>query len=286
MNSVIDMHTHLFPEEVQKQREAYFRHDENFRLLYENPKARIVSLGDLLKNMDEYGIEKSVICGFPWQDPELCREGNDYLLYCASLYPQRLIPFVTFSLRSIRLARKEIERTWDKGMGGIGEIAFYQGDFTQEKIRSLISILKPFSSRQIPFLLHTNEPVGHTYPGKSMSSLKGLYQLILALPEQPIILAHWGGGFFFYELMPEVAKASRHVYYDTAASPFIYHPQIYIVARKILGPEKIVFGSDYPLLSPQRYFAEMESIGLSAHLQRRIKKLNAQKLLSQYKEEQ
>lgn len=279
MGSVIDMHTHLLPEEVQKNRLHFCRRDESFRLLYENPRARLASLEDLLKNMDRYGIEKSVICGFPWADQGLCREGNDYLLYCYSLYQQRLIPFISFSLASVRLARREIERTLTKGIGGIGEIAFYQGRITEEKRQKLISIIKPFTSHRIPLLLHTNEPVGHIYPGKSLSSLKEIYQIIKALPNQPIILAHWGGGFFFYELMPEVAQAARHVYYDTAASPFLYHPKIYSVAIDILGPDKILFGSDYPLISPGRYFAEMERSGLPAHLQNKIKKLNFQKLL-------
>ncbi len=279
MGSVIDMHTHLFPEEVQKNRLDFCRRDESFRLLYENPQARMATLENLLKNMDRHGIEKSVICGFPWKDPDLCREGNDYLLYCYSLYPQRLIPFITFSLASVRLARREIERTLSKGIGGIGEIAFYKGRITQEKRRKLISIMHPFTSHRIPLLLHTNEPVGHIYPGKSLSSLKEIYQLIQALPDQPIILAHWGGGFFLYELMPEVAQAARNVYYDTAASPFLYHPKIYSVAIEILGPNKIVFGSDYPLISPARYFAEMDRIGLSAHLQKKIKKINFQRLL-------
>lgn len=279
MDSIIDMHTHLFPEEVQKNKLKFCRRDESFRLLYENPQARLATLTDLLKNMDSHGIEKSVICGFPWTDPVLCREGNDYLLHCYSLHPQRLIPFITFSLASVRLARREIERTLPKGIGGIGEIAFYQGRITEERRRKLISIMQPFTSHRIPLLLHTNEPVGHIYPGKSLSSLKEIYQFIQALPDQAIILAHWGGGFFFYELMPEVAQAARNVYYDTAASPFLYHPKIYSVAIDILGPNKILFGSDYPLISPQRYFAEMDRIGLPAHLQNKIKKINFQKLI-------
>ncbi len=283
MDAVIDMHTHLFPEEVQKDRHSFCRRDESFRLLYENHRARIASLQDLLKNMDRYGIEKSVICGFPWQDPRLCQEGNDYLLHCYALHPQRLIPFITFSFASLRLARREIERTLAKGIGGIGEIAFYQGQITEERLRKLVAIMQPFISHSLPLLLHTNEPVGHIYPGKSLSSLKKVYQLIQSLPDQPIILAHWGGGFFFYELMPEVAQAARHVYYDTAASPLLYNPKIYSVAIEILGPSKILFGSDYPLISPRRYFAEMESIGLSPHIQAKIKKLNFQKLLSPLK---
>lgn len=280
MDLAIDFHTHLFPEEVQKNRDLFCRRDKNFQQLYGTEKARLASLEDLLKNMDSAGVEKSVICGFPWQDPALCREGNDYLLYCSSLYPQRIIPFATFSLTSVRQARQEIERGLNRGMRGLGEIAFYDQQITQENMKRLLSILRPFTPYKVPLLLHTNEPVGHNYPGKSMSSLKPLYQLILALPDQPIIFAHWGGGFFFYELMPEVARAARNVYYDTAASPFLYHPKIYSLAVDLVGPTKIIFGSDYPLLSPTRYWADMEKAGLSSCTQKKIKRVNAQKLLN------
>jgi hypothetical protein len=94
-----------------------------------------------------------------------------------------------------------------------------------------------------------------------------------------LILAHWGGGFFFYELMPEVARAAQRVFYDTAASPFLYRPQIYALAIKIIGPGRILFGSDYPLISPARYFAELKRCRLSGHVQAKIKGLNARRLL-------
>jgi hypothetical protein len=94
-----------------------------------------------------------------------------------------------------------------------------------------------------------------------------------------IILAHWGGGFFFYELMPEVARAAQRVYYDTAASPFLYRPLIYRIALKIVGPKRILFGSDYPLLPPGRYFDELEEIRLAGRDQALIKGRNAQRIL-------
>jgi hypothetical protein len=93
-----------------------------------------------------------------------------------------------------------------------------------------------------------------------------------------MILAHWGGGFFFYELMPEVARAAADVFYDTAASPFLYRPLIYSLALKIVGPDRILFGSDYPLLPPGRYFSEMAGNRLSARIQAKIKGGNARRL--------
>jgi predicted TIM-barrel fold metal-dependent hydrolase len=112
-----------------------------------------------------------------------------------------------------------------------------------------------------------------------MESLQPIYRLLLALPGVTIILAHWGGGFFFYELMPEVAQAARNVCYDTAASPLLYQPQIYALAYEIVGPTRILFGSDYPLIPPARYFQELQKSGLQESILRKIKGLNLWHLL-------
>jgi len=275
---IIDAHTHLLPPAVAKSRHSFFRRDESFRLLYENEKARLARPIDLLENMDREGVHRSVICGFPWQDPALCREGNDFLWECQARYPGRFLPLACFSLRSLREAEKERDRCLAQGFAGIGELSFYRGGLSAERIRLLTALLKPLQSKGIPVLLHTNEPVGHEYPGKISGGLLPVFRLLQALPDVTFVLAHWGGGFFFYELMPEVARAAAGVFYDTAASPFLYRSLIYSLALRIIGPRRILFGSDYPLLPPQRYFSEMAEAHLPARVQARIQGLNAGRL--------
>jgi uncharacterized protein len=275
---IIDSHTHLFPPEVATKRQSFLRCDPSFRLLYENEKARMARLEELLTSMNQEGVDRSVICGFPWQDPGLCREGNDYLWDCARLHPDRLLPFACFSLRSPRAAEKELERSLARGFAGIGELALYQRGFSQKTFQFLTSLLRPLSPQRIPVLIHANEPVGHEYPGKGPEGLRYLYSLLEALPQVAFIFAHWGGGLFFYELMPEVARAAVHAYYDTAASPFLYRSAIYEVALRILGSGRILFGSDYPLLPPRRYFRELAEGGLPPGVQAQIKGGNAQNL--------
>jgi hypothetical protein len=46
-----------------------------------------------------------------------------------------------------------------------------------------------------------------------------------------------------------------------------------------LGKEKILFGSDYPLLPPSRYFKEMEASGLTQEEKEAIEGGNARRLL-------
>ena len=80
---IIDAHTHIFPPAIGEDRDAFLQRDTTFRELYSNPKARIATAEELIASMDEAGIDKSVACGFGWNDAELCREHSDYLLEAA-----------------------------------------------------------------------------------------------------------------------------------------------------------------------------------------------------------
>ncbi len=70
-----------------------------------------------------------------------------------------------------------------------------------------------------------------------------------------------------------------NVFFDTAASPFLYHPQIYHQVTQLVGADRILFGSDYPLLRPSRLLKEVKSLGLPEEIERLILYRNAQRLL-------
>ena len=63
------------------------------------------------------------------------------------------------------------------------------------------------------------------------------------------------------------------------SSPFLYDPEIYRHAVEIAGVDKILFGSDFPLLKPARYFKEFENAGLTQTQIDVVSGLNAAKLL-------
>jgi len=274
---IIDSHTHIFPDEVRKDREAFCKKDEGFSFIYKSSKAKMVGVEDLIVSMDESRIDRSVICGFPWNQPDLCSLHNQYLLESASQYPSRLIVFVTLLFSNPDWSGKELNRAIERGARGVGEIAFYRDEMTSQDVHFMRPILTQMEKQEIPLLLHTNETLGHSYPGKGRTPLDRFYELILSFPNLSIILGHWGGGLPFYELMPEVAKSMVNVYYDTAASPFLYSKKIYAIVREMVGVEKILFGTDFPLISPRRYFKELEESGLSKQDQEKILGLNFSK---------
>ena len=95
-----------------------------------------------------------------------------------------------------------------------------------------------------------------------------------------LILSHWGGGLPFYALMPEIKKLSASVFFDTAASPFLYEPKIFEIVNGIVGPNHILAASDYPLLKFSRIKNEIEQSNISNDDQKLILGDNAKTLFN------
>jgi uncharacterized protein len=276
---IIDFHTHLFPPQFSRQRDILVHEDAAFQAVYSSPGARLATAEDLIQAMDENGVHRSVVFGFPWEKEDLYARHNNYILESVHRYPDRLTGFCAFSPLTSGGAR-ETERCLDQGLSGVGELAVYGSGITQEVVQALSDVMILCAQKDVPFLLHANEPVGHAYPGKTPNTLKQIYDFVTTYPANRIVLAHWGGGLLFYGLMKrEVQEALRNVWFDTAASPFLYVPDIYRIAGEIIGFEKILFGSDYPLIPPARYFKEMASASLSPHQISQIQGENAARLL-------
>jgi predicted TIM-barrel fold metal-dependent hydrolase len=276
---IIDIHTHLFSKDVRENREKYFPDESAFRLLYESPKSKIVGAEETIAAMDEDAVDTSVIFGFPWKNLDTARENNDAVADAVSRYPQRLVGFACFDPVA-EGAEAEAERCLDAGLSGIGELAFYESGISETALDRLSPVMDLCRERQVPVMVHTNEPVGHVYPGKTPNTLAEIYRLVKRFSENRFILAHWGAGLFFYSLLKkEVTEALRNVWVDTAASPFLYRSEIYPLAADLLGVEKILFGTDFPLLRAGRYFSEIEAAGVSDDDRKKILGENAKALL-------
>ncbi len=277
---IIDCHVHIFPPSIREARDRYFRAEPAFELLYGNPKSRIAGREELLRDMDRCGVDRAVVFGFPWESEDLYKRHNDYIMEAASRSPDRLIGLGCFSLGSAG-AVVEAERCLSGGMAGIGELAVYGGGFDRAAIPALPEIMAACESRGAPLLLHANEPVGHFYPGKAPMRLSELYAFLKAYPGNRVVLAHWGGGLFFYLLLKrEVRTVLENVWFDTAASPFLYEPSIYRFAVEIAGEDRILFGSDYPLIQPDRYLRELSEAGLSGEALEKVTGRNAEELFT------
>jgi len=276
---LIDFHTHIFPESIRTQRQRYCTDDPAFGLLYASAKSRMVGADQLIAQMDTYGVDKAVTFGFPWCSPSTTKLHNDYIVEAVARYPDRLIGFCCVDPMQPQ-APGEVERCLEAGLSGIGELAFYCSEFDCSDLGSMDEIMTLASRFDCPVMIHTNEPVGHVYPGKTSNTLAQIYAFVKKHPNNRLVLAHWGGGIFWYNLMKkEVRDVLRNVWFDTAASPFLYRPDIYRLALELTGPDKILLGTDYPLLSVQRYIEEMRQAGLTENDTQNICYRNALALL-------
>jgi len=276
---IIDFHTHVVPPAIKERREEYLSRDATFSLLYAEPKARLVTADELISAMDENGIDKSVILNLGWTSHLLCVETNDYILEAVSRFPDRLIGFCMVQPLAGDAAVKELERCARSGARGIGEMRPDIQGFGFEN-PMFKSVIDGVIENGLIFLTHASEPVGHQYFGKGKITPELLYPLAVNFPELKLVCAHWGGGLPFYALMPEVADALSNVYFDTAATLFLYKPQIFKQVIDIAGSNRILFGSDYPLLSPKRIIEQIDEVELMPEDEARILVGNAMNLFS------
>jgi predicted TIM-barrel fold metal-dependent hydrolase len=276
---IIDCHTHAFFRQIRESRADFFSTEPAFKLLYQTYKARLVGAKEIVAAMDEEGVDKSIVFGFPWQNADTCRRHNDYIIEAVIKFPTRLIGFCCLD-PFISGAAVEVERCLKAGLSGVGELAFYRLGIDDSRLDRLDPIMEVCSKAKVPVMIHTNEPVGHLYPGKSPNTLAQIYKMVKRFADNSLILAHWGGGIFFYNLLKkEVRESLENVYFDTAASPFLYDPLIYQLAKQLVGIDKILLGTDFPLLKPRRYFNELDAAGLSNAEKKRICGGNAADLL-------
>ena len=276
---ILDFHTHIFPLEFIKHRLDIAAKDTAFGWLYGNAAASMAGAEELFRAMDAAGVQRSVTFGFPFKDRDFAHQSNQYVLEAARSN-SRLIPFCTVNPKA-EWALEEAEWGLSEGMQGLGEIAAYDTGETGKIWGIVKDLARMAAEAKVPILIHVNEPVGHAYPGKVDVSLGRIYELIRACPDTKMVLAHWGGGLFFYELLKKEAKeVLRNTWYDTAASPFLYQPLIYRLAMDIGLGLKILFGSDYPLIKPERYFKELEVSGTGGTDLENILGKNALRLLN------
>ncbi len=276
---LIDFHTHLFPPEIQKHRERYCARDPWFDELYANPCITMANAEDLVAEMETSGVDASVAFSFGWTDPGLIEETNSYVIDAMRRYPGRIYGMAVLQPTAGARALRELERCAQAGMIGLGELMPHGQGYRLSDIELLTPFMDIVRQYQLLVLSHCSEPIGHLYPGKGNVLLQDVVAFLVAFPDIRFIAAHWGGGLPFYALMPEIQRTTAHVWYDTAATIYLYRKDIFPVVAKLVGAERILFASDYGLLSQRRVIDHIKHSGLSLEALEMVLGRNAQRLL-------
>ena len=260
---VIDFHTHIFPPDLRDRRDTYVQRDATFRELYADPGAKIATAEELVEAMDEDGVGTSVVMGIGWTDHGLAGEVNDYIAEAAKEFPGRLVGFAGVNPAWGDRAVQEVERCALGGMKGIGELHPDTQGFDIADQPTMAPVMEAARHHGLIVTTHSSEPVGHAYAGKGNTTPQVLWRFIRNFPDVTVVCAHWGGGLPFYSLMPEVAEGMRNVYFDTAASPFLYTQEVFSTVARLIGAERILMGSDYPLVRAKRILRQVQGSSLT-----------------------
>lgn len=252
---IIDFHTHLLPPSFDKRREEIAAKDRTFAALFTDPKATMASKDDLLLAMTEDGVDMAVALGYGWTDQDVARESNDYLLEAAAASNGRIIAFCSVDPSWGDASLREVERCVAAGARGIGELHPSTQKTKLATDRGLAGVMALAAKEGLPVVVHGSEPLGHEYPGKGDTHPNDLLAMATRFPDVKIVAAHWGGGLPFYAHMPEVREALANVYFDSAATPFLYDQGVFSTVASAVGPDHMLFGSDFPLLRPKRVAA-------------------------------
>jgi predicted TIM-barrel fold metal-dependent hydrolase len=276
---IIDFHTHIVSPKIKQNRDDYARQCRSFASIFSDPKAKLATAEEIIAAMDNDSVDVSVVLNYGWSTQLLCAEVNDYILDSITRYSKRLVGFCSVVPSEDEAALREVERCIQNGAKGIGELRLDDHLKKKKSLAAVKPIVDIIIKHNSILLTHTSEPVGHQYSGKGEATPDMIYRLITTFPDLKLVCAHWGGGLPFYALMPEVKAALKNVYFDTAASPFLYTPQIYSQVVQLVGADKILFGSDYPLIPQRRFLKEISALDLSAATKRKILAGHAKNLL-------
>jgi uncharacterized protein len=273
---IVDAHVHILPERVRDNLDQIFQLEPWFAACHAGGQ-RASSAESLVAAMDEHDVDRAVCFSWPFADPSLCAEANDYVAAACRRFPNRLIGFGVIQPADPGAAG-EVTRCAHLGLRGIGELNSdaqgwaLLGDGIDAAVRESVAA-------GLPWTVHCSEPVGHDYPGKGSVTPDRVLQFAQRHGDLTLICAHLGGGLPLYAHIREVREACERLHFDTAAQPFVYDASVYRALLDAVGAERILLGSDHPLIDVPRYLRELEDAGLDDRERALVTGANAASLL-------
>ncbi|MDD5515585.1 MAG: amidohydrolase family protein [Synergistales bacterium] len=274
----IDAHVHVYPPEIEKNYKKIAETEPHFGAMCAGKVHKWGTAEDVIARMDADGVDQAWVTGFAFRDPGLCRLCNDYIMDAVRKNPDRIRGLAVVNPMT-RGFEGEIARCHDAGFIGVGELFPYGQIFDISDSRETWRLVAACHERGLFLLLHVAEPVGRDYPGKGDTGPKEAAGFCANHPEVQVVFAHMGGGLWSYETMPGMKVALQNAWYDTAAAPFLYGPEVFRAAVAAGAGDKLIYGSDFPLLGAERYERLFASSGLDESALSRIRGGNALSLL-------
>jgi predicted TIM-barrel fold metal-dependent hydrolase len=201
----------------------------------------------------------------------LARQHSDFMIAFASVDPTR-------GAEGVREARRLIQL----GVRGFKLHPPLQQFHAND--RSVYPFYEVVAEAKLPVIIHTGHSgIGTGMPGGGGIRLKygnpmDIDDVAVDFPDMPIILAH--PSFPWQDEAISICLHKPQVYIDLSGwSPRYFSPILIQYANTLLK-NKMLFGSDYPLITPDRWMGDFEKIAIRDEVRPLILKENAVRLLS------
>ncbi|HXB02656.1 MAG TPA: amidohydrolase family protein [Opitutaceae bacterium] len=250
---VIDAHVHLYPPELNRDPAGWAARAGEVHWAQLCTRSRrdgrpvqgFPSVEQLLRDMDAAGVARTVLLGWYWEKPETCAWHNRFYAACVREHPDRLAAFAALHPAAGREATlAEVRRARDEGLIGLGELSPHSSGhgIDDPVFRDVLALA---AELRLPVNFHVTDPASKSYPGRVETPLADFARLAREFPRTTFILSHLGG------LLPLVDPSGvswPNLFYDTAAVPLLYPPEVLRRMLDAVDAEKVLFGSDYPLI--------------------------------------
>jgi len=234
-----------------------------------------------------YYRERKIACAIWGVDP-LATQGfrpgavdNDELLEAAGVYNDVFIPFVMVDPWRGKAGVRDAEQLIQAGARGFKFHPPMQAFFPNE--HRFYELYEVLAAAKVPALFHTGQTaVGQGARGGGGVRLKYgnpiyLDDVAVDFPDMPIILAH--PSFPWQEEALSVALHKPQVYIDLSGWSPKYFPPILIQYANTLLKNKVLFGSDHPMITADRWLGDFETAGFREEVRPLLLRENAARLL-------
>ena len=207
---------------------------------------------------------------------------NEEIAEAALRYPDAIIPFASIDPAKGRAGAKQVRRLVEEhGVRGFKFHPNVQAFFPNDRVAyPLYEAIEECGAISV---FHTGQTgIGAGAPGGGGIRLKYSNPMFVDdvaadFPGMPIILAH--PSFPWQDEALSVATHKPQVYIDLSGwSPKYFPPQLVQYANSLLQ-DKVLFGTDYPLLTPERWLADFDKLPIKDSVRPKILKDNAARLL-------
>lgn len=210
--------------------------------------------------MDEAGVELGLTAA--WYGPEGSLIDNDEVAEAVASYPSRLRGVAGVDLRKPVPAVRELRRRVDEGFVALRVVPWLWDRPPTDRL--YYPLFAACVELGVPFCTQ----VGHTgplQPSETGRPIPYIDRVALDFPDLVIVCGHIG--YPWTTEMIAVADKHPNVYIDTSAYASHRYPSELVEYLKGRGKRKVLFGSNYPMMTPARALERFDGLGLDDETQ-------------------